>query len=189
MGEVQYIWPDPTNASNQTAFSSIVQAMLAQNVVAIARFVSRDDMDPRMGLLIPRDFEEVDCFLFLMMPFADDVRRYVFPPLINLVSKKGEKVESHAYLPTTEQEAAMEKFVDDMDLMQAGEKDEEGYVSLQSHHSSRCLTFSPTGTEHPGSTHACHITLQSTVSSKHSSTPLSSKTSDRTRFLLPIKKR
>ena len=115
MGEVQYIWPDLTNGEYQVSFSSIVQAMLARNVVAIARFVSRDDMDPRMGLLVPREFEKIDCFLWLAMPFADDVRRYVFPPLLDLVSKKGEKVESHTYLPTKEQEEAMEKFVDDMD--------------------------------------------------------------------------
>lgn len=100
--------------------------MLSQNVVAIARYVSRDEMDPRMGILVPREFEKIDCFLWLMMPFADDVRRYVFPPLLNPVSKKGEKVEIHPFLPTREQEEAMEKFVDSMDLMQAGEKDEEG---------------------------------------------------------------
>lgn len=126
IGEVQYVWPDPTNGSNQAAFSSVVQAMLARNVVAIARLVSRDDMDPHMGLLIPRQFEKIDCFLWLIMPFADDVRRYVFPPLLNLVSKKGEKLEKHPYLPSQEQQEAMERFVDDMDLMQAGEKDEEG---------------------------------------------------------------
>ena len=100
--------------------------MLARNVIAIARYVSRDGMDPKMGVLVPRAFEDVDCFLWMTMPFADDVRRYTFPSLTNLVNKKGEKVESHAYLPTAEQEEVMEKFVDAMDLMQAGDKDENG---------------------------------------------------------------
>lgn len=63
------------------------------------------------------------------MPFADDVRKYTFGSLETLVNKKGEVVEKHPYLPTDEQQDAMDNFVDAMDLMYAGEKDEEGYVS------------------------------------------------------------
>lgn len=62
------------------------------------------------------------------MPFADDVRKYTFPSLETLVNKKGEVVEKHPYLPTEEQQDAMDNFVDAMDLMYAGEKDEEGFV-------------------------------------------------------------
>lgn len=60
------------------------------------------------------------------MPFADDVRKYTFASLTNLVNKKGEVLTEHPYLPTKEQIEAMESFVDAMDLMDAGEKDEEG---------------------------------------------------------------
>jgi len=60
------------------------------------------------------------------MPFADDVRKYTFASLDNLVNKKGEVVTKHPYIPTDEQQEAMDKFVDAMDLMHAGEKDEEG---------------------------------------------------------------
>jgi ATP-dependent DNA helicase 2 subunit 2 len=60
------------------------------------------------------------------MPFADDVRKYTFASLDNLVSKNGEKIKKHAYLPTEEQMEAMDKFVDAMDLTDAGEKDDEG---------------------------------------------------------------
>lgn len=63
------------------------------------------------------------------MPFADDVRKYTFASLDNLVNKKGEIITKHPYIPTEEQEEAMDNFVDAMDLMHAGEKDEEGYVS------------------------------------------------------------
>ena len=126
MGEVQYVWAEPSNGAVQFAFSSIVQAMIARSVVAIARLVSRDDMDPKMGLLVPRDFEKVDCFLWVMMPFADDVRRYLFPPLLHPVTKRGEFIEKHPNLPTEEQVEAMDRFVDSMDLMKAGEKDENG---------------------------------------------------------------
>jgi ATP-dependent DNA helicase 2 subunit 2 len=60
------------------------------------------------------------------MPFADDVRKYTFPSLNNLVSKKGEAIAEHPYLPTEVQQEAMDDFVDALDLMEAGEKDEDG---------------------------------------------------------------
>lgn len=60
------------------------------------------------------------------MPFADDVRKYTFASLDTLVNKKGETVTKHPYIPTEEQQSAMDNFVASMDVMQAGEKDEEG---------------------------------------------------------------
>jgi len=61
------------------------------------------------------------------MPFADDVRKYTFASLDKLVSKKGELITEHPYLPTEQQLDAMDKFVDSMDLMEAGDKNEDGY--------------------------------------------------------------
>jgi ATP-dependent DNA helicase 2 subunit 2 len=60
------------------------------------------------------------------MPFADDVRKYTFASLEKLVSKKAELITEHSYLPTEEQLDAMDKFVDSMDLMDAGDKDQDG---------------------------------------------------------------
>jgi ATP-dependent DNA helicase 2 subunit 2 len=96
MGDVYYVWADPGTAQSQIALSSVVQAMYEKNVMAIARWVSKDDGDPKMGVLSPCVFEKVDCFLFtqvgngaqptvraalismfsLQMPFADDIRKY-----------------------------------------------------------------------------------------------------------------
>jgi ATP-dependent DNA helicase 2 subunit 2 len=59
------------------------------------------------------------------MPFADDVRKYTFASLTQLVNKKGEVLTEHPYLPTETQVEAMGTFVDAMDLMDSGEKDEE----------------------------------------------------------------
>ena len=71
------------------------------------------------------------------MPFADDVRNYPFASLERLVNKKGEVVEEHPYLPNNEQMDAMEAFVDAMDLSDAGEKNEDGYVRTF-HVAARC---------------------------------------------------
>ena len=75
----------------------------------------------------------------IQVPFADDVRRYTFPSLDNLINRKGEKVTEHPYIPTNEQMDAMDAFVDAMDLMEAGEKDEDGSVPLSA---TSCTTVS-----------------------------------------------
>lgn len=67
MSEVQYVWADPSSGQQQVAFSSIVQAMLERGVVAFARWVTKDGMDAKMGVLVPRMFEKVDCFLWLQV--------------------------------------------------------------------------------------------------------------------------
>lgn len=59
------------------------------------------------------------------MPFADDVRHYTFPSLLTLISRSGEEITKHPYIPTEEQLEAMDTFIDSMDLMEA-EKDEDG---------------------------------------------------------------
>ncbi|KAH0590171.1 hypothetical protein H2248_000344 [Termitomyces sp. 'cryptogamus'] len=126
MGEIQYVWADPNSAKQQAAFSSIVQAMYEKDAIAIARWVTKDGMDCKMGVLTPVVWDEVDCLLWAQMPFADDVRKYTFASLDHLVNKKGEVLTEHPFIPTEEQLDAMDNFVDAMDLMDAGDKDEEG---------------------------------------------------------------
>ncbi|KAJ6569542.1 SPOC like C-terminal domain-containing protein [Mycena capillaripes] len=126
LGEIQYVWGDPAQPEQQVAISSIAQAMYEKNAMAIARWVSKDGMDAKMGVLAPCIADGIDCLLWAQMPFADDVRKYTFASLDNLVSKKGEVLKEHAYLPTEAQLEAMDNFVDAMDLMDAGDKDEEG---------------------------------------------------------------
>ncbi|KII86366.1 hypothetical protein PLICRDRAFT_700428 [Plicaturopsis crispa FD-325 SS-3] len=127
LGEVQYIWADPASPQQQVALSSIAQAMHEEKVMAIARWVSRDGMDPKMGVLAPSLFDKVDCLVWVQMPFADDVRKYTFASLDNVISKKGEVITKHPYIPTESQMEAMDAFVDAMDLMEAGDKDDDGY--------------------------------------------------------------
>ncbi|KAM6497865.1 SPOC domain-like protein [Amanita muscaria] len=126
MGEISYVWADNNSPQQQAALSSIVQAMYQKEVVAIARRVTKDGMDPKMGVLVPVTLDKVDCLLWTQVPFADDVRKYSFASLERLVSKKGERLTTHPYLPTKQQQNAMDIYVDAMDLMTAGDQDEEG---------------------------------------------------------------
>ncbi|KAI9512304.1 SPOC domain-like protein [Russula earlei] len=126
MGELQYVWADPRSPLQQVALSSLVAAMDKLNMYAITRWVSKDMSEPKMGVLAPCRFQKVDCFLWVQMPFADDVRKYTFSPLQKLLNRKGERVTTHPYLPTYEQREAMDRFVDAMDLTGEGEKDNDG---------------------------------------------------------------
>jgi ATP-dependent DNA helicase 2 subunit 2 len=60
------------------------------------------------------------------VPFADDLRKYTFRSLKSLRNRKNEVLTNHPYLPTNDQTAAMSAFVDSMNLMKMGEKDEDG---------------------------------------------------------------
>jgi ATP-dependent DNA helicase 2 subunit 2 len=67
MGEVQYIWADPGSPRQQVALSSIAQAMTRTKVMAIGRMVSKDGMDPKMGVMTPCIFDNVDCLLWVQV--------------------------------------------------------------------------------------------------------------------------
>ncbi len=67
MGEVYYVWADPASPMQQVALSSIVQAMYEKGTMAIARWVSKDDMDPKMGVLCPSVFAEAECLLWVQV--------------------------------------------------------------------------------------------------------------------------
>ncbi|KAH9836702.1 SPOC like C-terminal domain-containing protein [Rhodofomes roseus] len=126
MSEVTYVWADTTQPLQQVALSAFVQALYEKGAMATARWVTTDGSEPKMGVLHPVMFDRVDCLMFVRMPFAEDVRNFPFPSLENLISKKGERITSHPYLPTDEQMEAMKHFVDAMNLKDAGEKDEDG---------------------------------------------------------------
>ena len=84
MGDVQYLWADPGNAQQQVALSSIVRAMKGdeagkeKELYAIARWITKDGSDPKMGVLSPSIFENVDCLLWTQ------ARHFFAPPVIFL---------------------------------------------------------------------------------------------------------
>jgi ATP-dependent DNA helicase 2 subunit 2 len=71
MGEIHYVWADPGAVRQQLAMSSLVQAMFEKGAMAIARWITKDGSDPRMGVLSPCVFENVECFLWAPVG-ADD---------------------------------------------------------------------------------------------------------------------
>ncbi|KAJ1310918.1 hypothetical protein OPQ81_009430 [Rhizoctonia solani] len=125
MGEVQYIYADVGSSRAQVAFSSIVHAMFKKGLMALVRWVNREDSDPKIGVC-KAEPGEVDCMMWVQVPYAEDIRRYSFPSLERYVAKSGDVLTEHPYIPTSEMQAAMDDWVDGMGLTDAGPKDENG---------------------------------------------------------------
>ena len=85
IGEVSYVYPfvvekptakAPKEPFHEMAFDALVQAMYEKNYGAIARLVTRDGMDPKMGVLAPSFAGEAMCLLWVQVRLVSD------PPLI-----------------------------------------------------------------------------------------------------------
>lgn len=64
------------------------------------------------------------------MPYAEDLRQLDFPSLTTVTTTNGKILTEHPNLPTPKQQQAMDQFVEDMDLSEAGGKDDDGYAFL-----------------------------------------------------------
>ncbi|EKM60439.1 uncharacterized protein PHACADRAFT_82428 [Phanerochaete carnosa HHB-10118-sp] len=137
IGEVRYVFAADKSPLQQVALSSLVEAMFQEingkeiMYYAITRWITTDGSEPKMGVLQPVKDESANYLLWVQvrashMPFADDLRKWSFPSLDQLVNGKGQLVMTHPYLPTEEQLETMEDLVDALNLMEAGEKDEDG---------------------------------------------------------------
>ncbi|KAH0838704.1 hypothetical protein J3R83DRAFT_7032 [Lanmaoa asiatica] len=113
------------------------------------------------------------------MPFADDVRHYTFPSLSTLVSRSGQKITKHPYIPTEEQLEAMDNFVDAMDLMEAGDKDEKG---------SRQPWFDPRLSYNPAIHRTKHAQFHSAIVSNITTRPLPPPHPELTKYFDPPKR-
>lgn len=100
------------------AFSALVQAMDSKDMVAIVRKVYRKDSTPTMCALFPMISPVFQCFVCIELPFSEDVKTLLFPPLV------GEKNK-----PSKEQLDAVDNLITSMDLM-ATEYEEDAETGL-----------------------------------------------------------
>ena len=78
----------------------------------------------RLGLLVGC-YTLKDPFLY-QMPFAEDLRRFVFPSLDIIKDKHGKQKTSHRFIPTPDMQKSMDDLVQSSDLRGAGPKDDDG---------------------------------------------------------------
>lgn len=116
MNNVYYLSASNQDSCSQITFSAIVRAMSAGNKAALARYVSKSlTAEPKLVILIPVIEPKIRYFLFIQVPFAEDIREYYFPPLASVTDSLNRRVNVQ-HIPTEEMQGAMDDFVDRMDL-------------------------------------------------------------------------
>lgn len=117
-------------------------------VLAVVRLVSSDNSPPKMGVAFAVSTKKMDymlwvrvrkCVLGLLagfytlkcpslyqMPFAEDLRRFVFPSLDIIKDKHGKPKSSHRFIPTPAMQRSMDDLVQSGDLLEAGPKNDKG---------------------------------------------------------------
>jgi ATP-dependent DNA helicase 2 subunit 2 len=110
------------------ALSSFIHALYELDSFAIARIVVKDNKEPKMIVLAPNIEPDFECLYDVELPFAEDVRKYRFPPLDRVLTVSGKSLQVHRNLPNDELTAAMSDYVDRMDLSEF-DRDEEGQAA------------------------------------------------------------
>ena len=103
-----------------SALSSLVEAMVREEMVAIVRQVYCKNGPPRLGALIPEnivgeDGEEIRTLVYVELPFAEDLRNYQFPPLWSS-SVDDKNIQPNKGDPSEEQLKAVDELIDSMML-------------------------------------------------------------------------
>ncbi|KAJ9639757.1 uncharacterized protein PV06_10845 [Exophiala oligosperma] len=114
------------------ALSSLVHALFELGSVAVGRLVKKDMQDPILTILSPLVEADLECLVENVLPFAEDVRSYRFPPLDKVLTVSGKELTEHRNLPNQKLMTSMSDFVDNMTLM----NDDEEMMAMED-------TFSP----------------------------------------------
>lgn len=82
MGDkTSYVVARKGDESAGAALSALIQALKKSKMVAIVRYAFSDKSAPRMGFLSPRIKDRYECFVFIQLPYMEDLRRFTFLPL------------------------------------------------------------------------------------------------------------
>lgn len=125
MSRTNYIVPQKANQQAQLALSSFIHALFEGELYAVARLVTKENKAPLVILLAPRIEPEFECLIDVELPFEEDMRRYKFPPLDRKLTVSGKVITEHKDLPNADLTAAVDAYVDTMDLSTFAE-DEDG---------------------------------------------------------------
>lgn len=105
------------------ALSSFIHALFELDSVAVARFVKKDNSEPAITLLSPLVEADFEGLIENMLPFAEDIRNYRFPPIDKVLTVSGKALTEHRNLPNEDLLQAMNDLVDDMNLVNDDEEE------------------------------------------------------------------
>lgn len=125
IGRTWFIIALRNNDQASMALSALIHALYELESFAIARYVQKENQEPKMLLLAPNIDADFECLYSVELPFVEDVRQYKFPPLDRVVTVSGKTLKMHRNLPNDELLDAMSAYVDSMDLS-TFDKDDDG---------------------------------------------------------------
>ncbi|KEF52768.1 uncharacterized protein A1O9_11185 [Exophiala aquamarina CBS 119918] len=99
------------------ALSSLIHALHELGSVAIARLVKKDMAEPILTVLSPLANAEIECLVENILPFAEDLRSYRFPPLDKILTISGKELTEHRNLPNDDLLNSMSDFVDSLNMV------------------------------------------------------------------------
>ena len=126
MSRTSMIIGSRSDAKATMALSALIHALYELDSYAIARFVAKENKEPKILLLAPHIEKDFECLYDSELPFAEDIRSYKFAPLDRVVTVSGKTLTLHRNLPNDELQDAMSAYVDSMDLSTFGEDSEGG---------------------------------------------------------------
>ncbi|QIW95599.1 hypothetical protein AMS68_001117 [Peltaster fructicola] len=136
MGRTNMILPEKSNDKASMALSSFIHALFELESYAVARFVAKENKQPLMVLLSPHIEADFECLYENELPFAEDLRAYRFPLLDRIMTVSGDVITKHRLLPSDDLQAAMDDYVDKMDLISGDDDEPDEYMRIED-------TFSP----------------------------------------------
>ena len=104
---VDVLIPNPSSSEDILALQSLVTEMLKLNKVLIARYVYRQNSEPKLVILTPHQSKRGPVFYINVLPTVEDIRDFQFSSLDSC---------------TIQQEEIVGKFIDSLDLEKNGEE-------------------------------------------------------------------
>ena len=108
MSGVDIVVPNPTSEEDIIGTTALVKEMLKMNKVIIARYVPRNNSQPKLVVLTPHMSKRGPMFYLNILPTVEEIRDFQFDSLPE-ASKKQEEFMGH--------------FIDSLDLEQDGEEE------------------------------------------------------------------
>ncbi|KIW67884.1 hypothetical protein PV04_07099 [Phialophora macrospora] len=99
------------------ALSSLIHSLFELGSVAIGRLVKKDTAEPILTVLSPLVEGDFEALVENVLPFAEDIRSYRFPPLDKVFTVSGKALTEHRNLPSEKLLDGMSDFVDNMMLV------------------------------------------------------------------------
>ena len=103
MSGVDLLIPNPASEGDVLALQSLVTEMRKMNKVVVARFVYRQNADPKLVVLTPHQSKRGPVFYLNVLPTVEDIRDFQFSSLDQC---------------SAQQEEVVGKFIDSLDLEQ-----------------------------------------------------------------------